>query len=170
MLALSNRGWGMRSLYGRRFHIGFTLLEVTVVILVMAIVGWTVAAHISYSQVDQKAQAGVVKSHLRYAQARAMNTDTYWGLKFDRTRYWMFQVDPAAGGAEQADAPVGLPGADAAVVNLSPPLAATTLVAFDGWGRPFSDALCQTPRGSAPLDLGAGTDPIVITPNTGFIP
>lgn len=149
---------------------GFTLIEVTVVLLVMAIAGWVVAAHITYSQVDQKAQLEVIKTHLRYAQARAMNTEIHWGIQFAGSRYWLFRVDPDDAAAGQEDTPVGIPGQDAAVVPLYSPLSATVLVTFDALGRPYRDARCQTPFGSTPLSLSADLPAIRITPNTGFIP
>ena len=156
--------------FARSLNAGFTLVEVTVVLVVMAIAGWVVAAHITYSQVDQKAQLEVIKTHLRYAQARAMNTELYWGIQFGGNRYWLFRVDPDDAAAGQEDTPVGIPGQDAAVVPLVSPLSATVLVTFDALGRPCRDARCQTPFGNTALSLSADLPAIRITPNTGFIP
>jgi len=70
---------------------GFTLIELISVLLIMGIVAAVVVSRVGTSNNEVIAQMEVVKSHLRYAQSRAMNSDLVWGIRFDTDKYWLFK-------------------------------------------------------------------------------
>jgi Tfp pilus assembly protein FimT len=117
--------------------------------------------------------ANVLKAHLRYAQSRALNGNTAWGIRYDAAQgsYWLFNSDAAS-----THRP--LPGEEASSVDLAGQGLSITngdiTIGFDGWGRPCSDTSGASPR-NADLtltlsDTGGNTRGITITKNTGFIP
>ena len=108
----------------------------------------------------------LVKNHLRYAQSRAMNTETKWGIKFDTpTRYWLFK-ESATGtiirlpGVETSDGSVTL-----ANIQIS---GFPATVSFDFVGSPGASAISPITVQSKLGGSAVGT--ITITKNTGFIP
>ena len=74
---------------------GFTLFEVIMVLLILGVISYFAATRLfSGDALTQSAEMELVKNHLRYAQARAMNSESSWGIKFgSSTRYWLFK-DP----------------------------------------------------------------------------
>lgn len=151
---------------------GLTLLEVIAVIALIGILSFVLIAQGRTSNTDLPARTRVLKAHLRYAQSRAMNTDTIWGIQIDtdNATYRLFNSTDAG------DRP--LPGEDTGPIDLSTyGLSITSgdlIVTFDTWGRPCSDT-----AGGAPFDAdqtitladaGGKTGSITITRNTGFIP
>ena len=74
---------------------GFTLFEVVIVLLILGVISYFAATRLFPEDVpSQAAEMELVKNHLRYAQSRAMNSESSWGVKFgSSTRYWLFK-DP----------------------------------------------------------------------------
>lgn len=74
---------------------GFTILEVVAVLVILGIISALAVSTISINIDDVKRdeELNVLKAHLRYAQARAMNSDSEWGIKFDtaNSKYWLFK-------------------------------------------------------------------------------
>jgi MSHA pilin protein MshC len=152
---------------------GFSIVEVLVVLIIIGIVSMIIISRSNIDRTDLLAQTEVVKSHIRYAQSRAMNSDRVWGIRCDDSgqAYWLF-ID----GASDASNRRILPGEEADTVDLgiyNLTLTPTTL-SFDDRGRP-----CSGDNGATPLvdDLsltlsagGAETTTTVVTRNTGFIP
>ena len=138
---------------------GFTLIEVVAVLLILGIVAAVVAVRMSdTSAYDLASQVEVVKNHLRYAQIRAMNTDTVWGINFTGpTTYYLFKG---------ADTKVLLPGEDSTIINLAAKKSGLTItsgaqtITFDAYGSP----------GSATITIATSGGTITVTQNTGFIP
>lgn len=152
---------------------GFTPLEVLVVLIIIGIISVFIIGRSDIGQTDLLAQTEVIKSHIRYTQSRAMNSDRSWGIYCDSTgnSYWLY-VDGDTNNKRR------LPGEESDTVDLSAfnlALAPVdTTVSFDDRGRPCSDANGQTRR---PNDLsltlsagGAVTTTLIITRNTGFVP
>ena len=152
---------------------GFTLFEIIMVLLILGVLSYFVATRLFSGETpDQNAEMELVKNHLRYAQARAMNTDpptgytNVWGIKFDTsTRYWLYE-EPDTGviirlpGVESSDGSVRL-----ASIQLS---GYPAMVSFDSAGSPGSSAIpiiTVLPKGG-----GSTVGTITITKNTGFIP
>ena len=137
------------------------MIEIIAVILLISIVSAVIAARISDTAIyDLSSQVEVVKTHLRYAQIRAMDTNTPWGINFTSpTSYYLFE---GAG----SETPVILPGEDAATVNLTTKdsdLVITTppgRITFDTFGSP----------GTTTITIPTNGGTITVTRNTGFIP
>ena len=168
-----------RDPYPYRFESGFTLIEVIIVLLVMAIVTAIAISHGMSQRVELMAQTEVLKTHLRYAQAKAMNADQIWGIQI-RTdlgvnSYRLYRYDGVMTFFR-------LPGEPADDVNLSAKdLSAnpTGYYSFDGRGIPYfttsgpppGDAISTLPDPEQTITVTDGAMPqdITIRQNTGFI-
>lgn len=144
---------------------GFTIIEIVAVLLIVGIVSAVVVSRItSTTQVDLASQVEVVKGHLRYAQSRAMNSDTVWGIHFaSATTYYLFQ-------GTGSTTPVQLFGEENATVSLTAKGSSLTItppegkrVAFDSFGRP-------NPGITENIVIKTSGNDIIVTKNTGFIP
>lgn len=139
---------------------GFTLFEIIMVLLLLGVVTYFATTRLfSDDAPTQAAELELVKNHLRYAQSRAMNSDSSWGIKFgSSTRYWLFK------GTEE-NTVIRLPGAESAdgamllgSIQVTPPSGGK--ITFDSFGSP----------GSATIVLPTTAGNITVTKNTGFIP
>jgi prepilin-type N-terminal cleavage/methylation domain-containing protein len=154
-----------------RKNTGFTMLEAIVVMLIVGIVGAAVAARMVISNPELEAQAEVTKTHIRYAQIQAMNSDTVWGIHCEGATYWLFKDS-------NKDNKVLLPGEDNDTVDLSAKnltMTGFTDLSFNSWGAPHTDeAASEANKLSTALNITISSaeqsTQIVITPNTGFIP
>jgi prepilin-type N-terminal cleavage/methylation domain-containing protein len=154
---------------------GFTLIEIIAVLIIIAIVAAVVIERVASSaDVNQKAMAEALRSHIRYVQMRAMNADAdtsvipacsaSFGISMSGSSYFMFKNC-------NKTLKVILPGADTADVPLTNmTLAPSPDVTFDKWGRPCLDLNGQTPVSANDINLTLGTEPIRITRNTGYVP
>ena len=139
---------------------GFTLFEIIMVLLLLGVVTYFAATRLfSDDAPTQVAELELVKSHLRYAQARAMNSESSWGIRFaTSTRYWLFK--------EPSDSTViRLPGVESAdgvmdlgSIQVTPP--SGNKITFDSFGSP----------GTATIVLSTTAGNITVTKTTGFIP
>ena len=139
---------------------GFTLFEIIMVLLLLGVVTYFAATRLfSDDAPTQAAELELVKNHLRYAQSRAMNSESVWGIKFgSSTRYWLFK------GTDE-NTVIRLPGVESAdgamqldTIQVTPP--AGNKIAFDSFGSP----------GSATTVLSTTAGSITVTKTTGFIP
>lgn len=144
---------------------GFTMIEIVAVLLIVGIVSAVVVSRVTtVNQADLISQLEVVKGHLRYAQSRAMNSDTVWGIYFaSATTYYLFQGDGST-------TPVKLFGEENATVSLTAKGSSLTItppegkrVAFDRFGRP-------NPGIKENIVIKTSGSDIIVTKNTGFIP
>jgi prepilin-type N-terminal cleavage/methylation domain-containing protein len=147
---------------------GFTLFEVVMVLLILGVISYFASTRLfSGDALSQNAEMELVKNHLRYAQSRAMNSESGWGIKFgSSTRYWLFK-DPSENtvirlpGVESADGVMELSG-----IQVTPP--AGNKITFDHFGSPGSSvipSMTVQPKGG-----GSTLGVITVTKNTGFIP
>ncbi len=118
----------------QRSQLGFTLIEITVVLVLMAIISaYVIGRSVTTDQVDITGQTDRIRNQIRFAQSTAMKrSDAVWGITCDTNQYWMFSGSPAT--------PETLPGERNAQINLSDQgigLSAFTLY-FDRIGRPFT--------------------------------
>lgn len=162
----------MVSLEERKRINGFTTIEVLVVLIIIGIISVIIIGRSDIGQPNLLARSEVIKSHIRYAQARAMNSSSSWGIQCNDSgqAYWLF-VD-----GQPIDKKRILPGEESDTVDLHIDTLGLTpgTLSFDDRGRPCSDANGQTLReNDLSLTLsadGGATTTITITRNTGFIP
>jgi len=145
---------------------GFTMLEVIAVLLVIGILTAVAVARVfSTDPYTLKSQTDVIKSHLRYAQARAMNTNSVWGINFpSSTTYSLFRNGVTAD-------KVALPGADLDTVTLPSGVTVSMgTVSFNNWGSPYANETATGTSANITITVTCnGTESIFITKNTGYI-
>jgi prepilin-type N-terminal cleavage/methylation domain-containing protein len=166
---------------------GFTLVEITVVLVLMAIIAaYVIGRSVTTEQVDVVGVSDRIRNQIRYAQSTAMKqSNTIWGVKCDTgaNQYWLFSVPiPVQANAEdQPDNQRRFPGesndvisfADLGIDDVSPGF---TLF-FDRIGKPFNAYIEEDDPGNAPLgsDLvltvsaGGRTRNITVIPETGMV-
>jgi len=166
----------------RRCERGFTIIEIIVVLIVLGILtavvvsrGSSTAAYTLRSEVD------VIKTHLRYAQARAMNTSSVWGIRFrnDNDSYYLYRY---VSGQPVWKSRMIFPGENSALVDLPSGMTAVfgtsgggkgRTVSFDSWGVPFTNAHATNKQGANWRNINVSfegdAERIRIRKNTGFI-
>jgi MSHA pilin protein MshC len=147
---------------------GFTLIEVVATLIIIGIISAVVISRGNIMDVDKIGDLSMVKSHLRYAQNRAMaDRNRRWGVIFTGSNYALYR-DGDGNGAFEASEKKSFPGADSDVITLESSLSCNATIAFDWWGAPYNDAACSNSMVSGTLSFGSGF--ITITPVTGFVP
>jgi len=151
---------------------GFTLIEIIAVLAVASIVAVVaISRMVSTDDVNNKAMAEALKSHIRYVQMRAMNTDpqtanchSSYGIHMSHGSYFMFREC-------SKNNKVILPGSETDQVSLGNLTLSVNDkdVTFDKYGRPCSDLNGNTLY-NADQTITLGTETIKITKNTGFVP
>jgi prepilin-type N-terminal cleavage/methylation domain-containing protein len=162
---------------------GFTMIEMVVVLIVLAIVTTVIAYRPTAGSNDLIAQTEILKSHLRYAQIRAMN-ETYtntnpvsppWGIHILTAGSYILYKNNATAtndilpGEKSGVAPA--PQTHTFPVTVTVTSGVGTTFNFNEWGKPVDAggtaiATAQTIM----LSQGADTRIITITKNTGYIP
>jgi prepilin-type N-terminal cleavage/methylation domain-containing protein len=157
----------LKKMTGQR---GFTMIEIISVLVIIAIISAIAVIKMSStSDYDVISQVEVVKTNLRLAQSRAMNSSRVWGINFSgSSTYSMFENGSTAN-------VVRIPNQGADNVTLPNGMTITTgIVSFDAWGKPYTDAAgtaAQNVTRTVTLTNKSGdTRNISITKNTGFIP
>lgn len=145
----------------KRQH-GFTLLEVIAVIVIVSVLAAVaVSRFASTSSTSLVAETDILKSHLRYAQYRAMSDAMPWRLSFSTNTYSLSYYDESTSQWKSST----LPNENSATHTLLNGITVSgSTVTFDEWGSP----------GTAPVSItvsedGATAATIEITANTGFI-
>jgi prepilin-type N-terminal cleavage/methylation domain-containing protein len=144
---------------------GFTMIEMVMVLIVMAIMASFFMMRATTDN-DLIAQTEILKSHLRYAQIKAMNdTDVFvpggWGIHLpNNSSYILYRNNVTANDI--------LPGETAQTHALPSGVTVSTdcvnsTCNFNEWGSPGSTTLTMT------LTQGTSTRNISITRNTGFV-
>lgn len=170
----------MRNLFPDRQR-GFTMMEVVVTLLVIAIIAAVAITRASSTtQPALIANTDKLKVHLRYAQLRALNsTERVWGINFSGTNiYGLYYGIPS----DTIEHGVPFPGEDAVTVtlpNTTITLAGGAVLSFDTWGRPYTNSRANfdsppvqqaADRTITLTDTDGNTETITITRNTGYIP
>jgi prepilin-type N-terminal cleavage/methylation domain-containing protein len=134
---------------------GFTMLEVIAVIVIIAIIVAIAVARISSTATyGTMSEMDKVRSHLRYAQGRAMRTDSSWGINFNSgTIYWLFQTTTTN--------QIFIAGENQNQITLSSLsiTSAPQAITFDRFGSPGSSNITITTSGGN----------ITVSANTGFV-
>jgi prepilin-type N-terminal cleavage/methylation domain-containing protein len=163
---------------------GFTLVEVTVVVVLIGIIAAVLFARsISTDQINIVGQVDKIRNHIRYAQSMAMKHNAtkgnategnvVWGFKSDGLsagRYWIFTGDDPDNASNQ----VQLPGETAIKVSLPEAITMTAAtIFFDKYGKPYSaytDESNNTPLSSElAITVSGSLKNLTITPETGLI-
>jgi len=156
-------------------NLGFTTIEIITVMIVMGIISAFVIGRAMENEPELIAQKEVLKVHLRYAQSRAMNSTSDYGIRSDNTggaTYWLFRTNGTT------DTRVFFPGEqsdhiDLAALGLS--MDADIIVCFNSKGVPYTAfdtdiaGNLQTEDRILTLSSGSGNESITMTKNTGFI-
>ena len=171
----------------KRSQHGFTLIEITVVLVLMAIIAaYVIGRSVTTDQVDVVGLSDRIRNQIRYAQSAAMKqSHRIWGIRCNTgaSQYWLFSV-PIPVPANAWNLPENqrrFPGESNDVVsfaslgldNLSPGF---TLF-FDRIGKPFDAYVEEGDPGNSPLasDLvltvsaGGQTRTITVIPETGMV-
>jgi MSHA pilin protein MshC len=145
---------------------GFTLVEIIAVMLLMGILGIVIVSRGTLSDTEQTGQIEVIKSHLRYAQSRAMSSSSNWYIHFETT--------PAQYTLYNAEAVLKyFPGETDANMALESGISPSgTYVLFDYLGRPYPNntGASGTQQTTVRTIITSSAGNIEIKPETGFIP
>lgn len=153
---------------------GFTALELIVVLVMISIVSIAILTRLYDRENDAIAQSEAFKTYLRYAQAKAMNSNIIWGIHSDGSSYWLFKNG-------NTGIKVAFPGENSDTITVSgrsiDSMESFTL-SFDDRGTPFTDAAATSgqelesadPESEISVTAGEFTKTVTITPNTGFVP
>jgi prepilin-type N-terminal cleavage/methylation domain-containing protein len=147
---------------------GFSLIEVVSVLLLLSIVSIIIVPRLFDTGVDDAVTIDKLKTHLRHAQLRSMDSQVNWGVKFDApsNAYWLFNTNLP----NNEDTQITFPGEEESQVVLPNTMATPSLlISFDSLGRPFTDSGLLAPF-TADLTLTLDGKTIKITKNTGYIP
>jgi prepilin-type N-terminal cleavage/methylation domain-containing protein len=153
---------------------GFTLIEITVVLVLMAIISaYVIGRSINTEQIDLAGQTDKIRNQIRYAQSIAMKrSDAIWGITCDTNQYWLFKTNPGT--------PELLPGETNTQINLANlgiDVSGFT-VFFDRIGRPYSaytDETTNNPLNNTDntitINITSGTQSrkLSVTPETGLV-
>jgi MSHA pilin protein MshC len=145
---------------------GFTWIELIVVMVILGIISAFVAGSLMSSDTELAARTEVIKTHLRYAQSRSMNSNTIWYIQLSSNSYSLYKKGDAV--------PKLLPGGDSPTITLPGGMSISSgTVSFDEWGKPFTDiADPPTAQGTdrtLTVSDSSGSRDIIVTKNTGFI-
>ena len=150
-----------------KYDRGITIIEIIAVLIILGIISAIAVSRISSTDIfTLKSQTDVIKAHIRYAQLLAMNSDSVWGINFSSsTTYSLFR------NGNTSDT-VTLLGADSDPVTLPSGVTVSTgTVSFNDWGSPYANATATAPSTDITITVTCnGTESILITKNTGYIP
>jgi MSHA pilin protein MshC len=151
---------------------GFTLIELIVVLLIISIISAVVVSRYTGTNNNELiGQVEVIKSHLRYAQSKAMSsTSSFWHIHFETT--------PAQYTLYKGEDKKYFPGVDYPdeedYIRLKPgiSLSGETYVLFDDLGRPYPNKTGApgTQLAIVKTIITSSAGNIEIKPETGFIP
>jgi len=160
----------------KRNNRGFTIIEIVVVLIILAILTATVTSRYISISTDVPNEREILKSSLRFAQTKALNDaidDNTWGISFTSggSSYTLVYIDIASG---VTTSPINLPGEcgtdrftciSSATHNLPADMTITgSAVNFDKWGSPgANDAGIVLKKG------GSAVVTVKVTKNTGYI-
>lgn len=164
---------------------GFTLIEVFAVLIIIGIISAIAVSRSVNYDTEVYAGADALKSHLRYAQTMAMNSNlcsgtSAWGVSGTADSYWLFQVSNPSTYVYLPDNDKFI-NADKSINIEAKKLKLTSgfTVYFDNRGIPYSaytDATTNTPLTAdmiinvQPHNAAYPDIAVTIKPLTGYIP
>jgi prepilin-type N-terminal cleavage/methylation domain-containing protein len=160
---------------------GFTLIEITAVLVLMAIISaYVIGRSVNTEQVDLAAQVDRIRNQIRYTQAAAMKQYDkdlkVWGLKCDAgvNEYWLFEGQNPDDAAEQKKFP-GEPDLKISLTDRGVDSMTAFTLLFDRFGRPYTaytDETTNVPLANPliiTISAGGQTRAIRVSPETGLV-
>jgi prepilin-type N-terminal cleavage/methylation domain-containing protein len=159
---------------------GFTLIEITAVLVLMAIISaYVIGRSISTEQIDLAAQTDRIRNQIRFTQAAAMKqydeTLKVWGLKCNASpnQYWLFEGQNPDDVSKQKNFP-GEQNLKISLAGLNVDSMTAFTLLFDRFGRPYTaytDEITNIPLDN-PLTITISADgqtrTIRVSPETGL--
>jgi prepilin-type N-terminal cleavage/methylation domain-containing protein len=152
---------------------GFTIIEIIAVLIVLSIVSAYAVGRDVFKGASLPIRSELLKTHLRYAQSRAITSNIFWGIQTNigGSAYWMFKYDGALTKIRLPDEPADDVDLSADGVAISP-----GTYTFDARGIPYKTTAADNPPGAVlaadtaiTVTKGSDSATITITKNTGFI-
>lgn len=161
---------------------GFTLIEITAVLVLMAIISaYVIGRSVSTESIDLAAQVDRIRNQIRYTQAAAMkqydDTLKVWGLKCNASpnQYWLFEGQNPDDVSKQKNFP-GERNLKISLADLDVDSMTAFTLFFDRFGRPYknyTDETTNLPLAADELTISisaAGqTRTIRVHPETGLV-
>lgn len=137
---------------------GFSLIEVVSLLVIIGILTAVAASNGISTQQDLISQMDIMKSHLRFAQLKALQDDTAtWGIAFSGNAYTLYRTPPIIPTSN-------LTGIGTDTYTFPPGITVNTVsVDFNSSGSPIAGAT------SIVLSQNSMTKTINLSANTGFI-
>ena len=147
---------------------GFTMIELITIMVIMGIVSAVIVSSINLTDSSSLSQADALRSHIRYAQTRALKSGNDWGIRCQGGSYWLFEGDNPTVDITP------LPGESADTITLSDKKVTVTsfTVVFDRFGIPRNTAgarLTDTTITVASSNDATETRTVIITQETGYV-
>lgn len=146
-------------------------MEVTLVLVLLGTLSFLAFAVMEDTRASLREEVDVMKSRIRYAQAKAMGSNTAHGVSCNGNSYFLFS------GTNTNNRRI-FPGENAEVVPLASGISASAfVVSFNEWGEPFANAALSTELNnnltitvSLSLDGETESETLTVTAGTGFVP
>ncbi len=164
----------------KRYQHGFTLVEITAVLVLMAIISaYVIGRSVNTEQIDLAVQTDRIRNQIRYTQAAAMKQYDealkVWGLKCNASpnQYWLFEGQNPDDVSKQKNFP-GEQNLKISLAGLNVDSMTAFTLFFDRFGRPYTaytDEITNIPLAN-PLTITISTDgqtrTIRVSPETGL--
>ena len=139
---------------------GFTLIEIIAVLIIIAIITAVAVSRSMSTQNNLIQQVDIVKTHLRFAQLKALNDDVYtWSITFTSNSYTLSNTCTGSNCPSST-----LPSESSSSHSFPSGITATSAtVTYDRWGSPGGSAV------GINLTQGSQTITITVAANTGYI-
>lgn len=143
----------------------FSLLEVVVVLFLVGILAFAAAPRLQSNHQQLYSAYSILRSHIRYAQMRALSYGEQYGIRSDSTHsYVMFH--------NSSSATLPLPGGGTPYFLDESITVTPFFISFDSWGTPYKGEGKDSPFTSAvtiTLSDSKEKRKVVINAATGFV-